>query len=195
MAEQGTLSDRLKRACEAAGYGSGGDTAAARKALMQATGMSKMGISKLFAGKSSSLTVLNLFLIADLLKIDARWLGTGFGDIRQSQLPTDALEVAAKLNAIQDPAARRGAIAAARSIAADPVGQMANIMASLGDAGTKWSPQVVEIANQLESITDPQKRKIAIAKATTAAFRLEDAPEEAASDARARPTSRRSTKS
>lgn len=177
MAEQSALSERVKKAAELAGYGPGGDSAASRKAVMAATGMSKMGISKLFNGKSEDITVMNLFLIADLFKVDARWLGTGYGDIRQASLPTDAQDVAAKLSAIQDPATRRAAIAAARLVASDPAMHIANIMDGVSETH-RWTPSVKRIADGLEAMEDGELKHIAIAWATTAAFNPERLPQD-----------------
>jgi transcriptional regulator with XRE-family HTH domain len=183
--EQGTFSKRLKKACVAHGFTEDeGDNADSRRALMAAAKISKMGMSKLFTGKTAEPTVTVLFAIADRLKVDPRWLGTGLGHMRQSQLPTDALEVAAKLNAIQDANLRQAALAVARTVANDPAGQLAKIIvSSVAEPTPQWSDEVKDIANQLERITDAEKRKFAIAKASLAAFRPAQeapvAPEEA----------------
>lgn len=169
MGEASTLSERLRKACELAGFGPEGDSAASRRAIMDKTGMSKMGVSKLFSGKSAEPTVMNLFLMADLLKVDARWLGTGFGAPRQSALPSDAIEVAAKLSAIQDANARRAAMQAALMLAGNPMGQIANFMGSIAES-MRWDPEVRELADKLQSLEDGPLRSRAIAKAMTAAF-------------------------
>lgn len=55
------------------------------------------------------------------------------------------------------------------------------------------SDEVLEIAMQLESITDPELREVAIAKAYTAAFRLQR-PARAPDAVSAAPSDRRSTR-
>lgn len=177
MLEQTPVGQRLRTACEVAGFGVGGDTPASRAALGKALGVSAAAISKLFSGQSATLNAANLFAAADLLNVDPRWLATGQGEMRPAHLPTDVLDLAQVLHKIQEPALRRATLAVVRVIANDPLGQMANSMTKLADA-QRWSPNVQRIADGLETMEDGGLKRVAIAWAMTAAFNPERLPRE-----------------
>lgn len=192
MLEQDPVRDRLKLACKEAGYGGDGDTAASRGAIAKVLGISKTAVAKLFNGDTNNFKPAHLFIVADLLKVDARWLATGAGEMHPTVLPTDVMDVARLLHRIADTTMRRGAVNLARSVAVDPMAQMAKLA-----EGQRWSSNVQRIADGLETMDDGELKKAAMAWATTAAFNPERLPRDtppAEAPAR-RATDKRSAKS
>jgi hypothetical protein len=178
-----TLSGRIRIACENAGHfvddSDPAKQAAARKALQAAAGWtSRMAVSEwLSESPPQALTVKSLLGIAKEMRVDVRWLATGEGEMLPKQLPSDVLDVARLLDRIQDPKLRRAAVALARVIAVDPIGQMATSVSTIAET-QRWTPNVQHIADGLEAIEDDELKRLAIAWATRAAFNPEQLPRE-----------------
>lgn len=175
MLKPDPIHKRLKLASEEAGYGAGGDSAAARAKLCETLNISPAAVAKLFNGKSGSLKAVNVFAAAELFGVDARWLATGKGEMKPSALPTDVQDVARLLHKLQPPDVRRQAIQMARVVATDPLGKAASLMGAIAE-GRRWSVAVVEIADGLEAIEDPERRGRAIAWANRAVFNTDQLP-------------------
>lgn len=155
---------RLKAACKER-FGGDGDTPAARAFLCRELQISPAAVSKLFLGTSASLSVANVFAVSQLLHVDARWLATGQGEMRPSQLPTDVSDVARLLHGISDPSIRKMAVGLAHDMARNPAEYVSGRLEA-----RRWSPDVQAIADRLESLEPGQLKDLALAWATTAAF-------------------------
>lgn len=56
-----------------------------RQALIEVTGASRQAVNKWFEGTSSNLKMTHLFKVADVLGVEARWLGTGDGEMKRGK--------------------------------------------------------------------------------------------------------------